>query len=204
MRERKKLRTREVLIRVSTDLVAEHGFDGVSVDQIAAAADISTRTFFNYFRTKEDAVVGWAPDELARVVDTIGEIPTGVSAFDALTRALRDQLHRRRPNGDEVLKRMRVIAGDPRLLANQAGRFSELEHELVAALIARRGAGEGDGLREHVMVASVLATTRATLLAWGENGGRTPLEQYLDAALSELRNGFGDTADTDGSAAERS
>ena len=43
MRERKKLRTREVLIRVSTDLVAEHGFDGVSVDQIAAAADISTR-----------------------------------------------------------------------------------------------------------------------------------------------------------------
>src|SRR4051812_48235481 len=61
LRERKKRATRLALHRAALELVGTHGLDGVSIEQIAARADVSTRTFFNYFSTKEDAVIGTVP-----------------------------------------------------------------------------------------------------------------------------------------------
>lgn len=75
LRYRKKLKARLAVERAALELVIEHGFDGVTVEDICARAEISKKTFFNYFSSKASAVMGWMdafPDE-ARIVEILEE-----------------------------------------------------------------------------------------------------------------------------------
>src|SRR3954470_18351551 len=84
LRERKKSATRSALHEAALRLVAERGLDGVSVDDIAARADVSPRTFFNYFATKDDAMLGLDPAELRRTAQALAERPADEPAVEAL------------------------------------------------------------------------------------------------------------------------
>jgi AcrR family transcriptional regulator len=90
LRERKRNRTRKALINAAVDLFERHGYDGATVADIAAAADIGTRTFFSYFGSKEELLF---PDSDARVRAAVAAIagrkPEDRPA-DVLLRALRD------------------------------------------------------------------------------------------------------------------
>src|SRR5215211_4628627 len=91
LRERKKLATRLALHEAALRLVAERGLDRVSVDDIATAADASPRTFFNYFATKDDAVIGIDPTEPARLAAACAARPAHESAVEALRAVEREQ-----------------------------------------------------------------------------------------------------------------
>ena len=71
LRERKKLATRRSLRRHALDLVAQRGFMHVTVEDIAEAADVSPRTFFNYFPSKEAALFGADPERIARMRERV-------------------------------------------------------------------------------------------------------------------------------------
>jgi AcrR family transcriptional regulator len=90
LRERKRNRTRQALITAATDLFERRGYDGTTVADIAAAADIGTRTFFSYFASKEELLF---PDSDARIqaaVTAIENRQPGDRPADVLLRALRD------------------------------------------------------------------------------------------------------------------
>jgi AcrR family transcriptional regulator len=90
LRERKRDRTRAALIDAAVDLFERNGYDGTTVADIAAAADIGTRTFFSYFASKEELLF---PESDARVAATISAIANrkpGDRPADVLLRALRD------------------------------------------------------------------------------------------------------------------
>src|SRR5215475_8965406 len=77
LRERKKLATRRSLRRAALDLVAERGFAHVTIEDIAEAADVSPRTFFNYFPSKEAALFGTDPDRAAALRDRVTRLSPG-------------------------------------------------------------------------------------------------------------------------------
>jgi AcrR family transcriptional regulator len=87
LRERKKLRTRTTLIEAAAELCVEQGFDKTTVEQIAAAADVSPRTFSRYFPTKESVVTAMTGDMDAYLATALTDQPTDIDEYEALLRA---------------------------------------------------------------------------------------------------------------------
>src|SRR5580693_2832809 len=83
-RDRKKHATRQALRKAALELVAERGFAHVTVEDIAQAADVATRTFFNYFPSKESAVIGADPDRAAQMRVNLIARPSDESPIAAL------------------------------------------------------------------------------------------------------------------------
>jgi AcrR family transcriptional regulator len=212
LRERKKRATRVALRRAAVELVAERGSSDVTIEEIAAAADVSTRTFFNYFASKEDAVVGWDPERLDELVAALAEQNNELSAFDALREVLLEALGKPEADSDELLKRLAVLRSDPRLFANHAAHWAETERGLAEAVARRRRpdavaktdtdtaadtagspAASAVATRDRyaaLLVAAAMSTCRVAMLSWCEDGGREPLHDVLAAHLLCLSEGL--------------
>jgi AcrR family transcriptional regulator len=87
LRERKKLRTRSNLIGVAAELCARQGYDNTTVEQIAAAADVSPRTFSRYFPTKESVVLAVVGEVAESVAIELAAQPSDITEYEALLRA---------------------------------------------------------------------------------------------------------------------
>ena len=97
LRERKKARTREALHDAAMDLFSREGFDGTTVEEIADACEVSPRTFFRYFPTKEDVLFGDSEQRSTALIETLAAQPLDLAPLDAIHAAMRDiaHLHRR-------------------------------------------------------------------------------------------------------------
>lgn len=164
LRETKKLATRKELTRAARELVLEHGFDTMTVEMIAAAAQVSIRTFFNYFDSKETAVLG-APSEFG-TPESRSEFLAGRPTGDLLT----DLLHViSRSDGNDIPERaelhmlQRIMDAEPRLMATQLGRFVEWESAAATLLIERMQADEAIG-DDPVGQARMIAAIAFTIL----------------------------------------
>ena len=88
LRERKRQQTRERLTRMAMALFRERGFEATTLDDIAAAADISRRSFFHYFASKEDVVFAWQEEITAALVDAVAARPAAESMLTAAENAI--------------------------------------------------------------------------------------------------------------------
>src|SRR5204862_4209327 len=82
LRERKKRQTRETIAHAAMALFAEHGFDAVTVADVARAADVSDKTVFNYFAAKEDLVLHGGEERRAALIEAIRSRPAGTSMVE--------------------------------------------------------------------------------------------------------------------------
>jgi AcrR family transcriptional regulator len=90
LRDRKKARTRQAIIDAATELFATRGYEETTVADIAAAADIGTRTFFSYFASKEEVLFPQSDARVQAAVDAIATREPGDGPADVLLRALRE------------------------------------------------------------------------------------------------------------------
>ena len=104
-REQKRARLRLDLMRAAVDLMKEHGFDGTTVEQIAARAGTSPATFFRYFRTKEDVLFGDTPDRLEALRQTLAAADRSRSPVLVIEQAMAEQLMNFANFDDESLER---------------------------------------------------------------------------------------------------
>jgi AcrR family transcriptional regulator len=90
LRERKRARTRRALVEAAVDLFERHGYERTTIADIAAAADIGTRTFFSYFATKEELLFPESDDRIRAAVDAIAHRRPEDGPVDVLLRGLDD------------------------------------------------------------------------------------------------------------------
>ncbi len=197
LRERKKLATRRSLRRHALDLVAQRGFANVTVEDIAEAADVSPRTFFNYFPSKEAVLFGADPDRAASLRDRLVREAPGASALDALriviaedAQAVADEL--RELGGDPVdwLRRMKEARADPHLRAAHAAQMALVERAATEGLAERLGADPDQDPYPALLAASGASVFRASISFWAGSGGAVPLTQLIDLAFGALADGL--------------
>ena len=132
LRDRKKRQTRAALSAAALRLVAERGLDQVTVEEISEAADVSARTFFNYFPSKDEALLGDQPADREVLAARIVAAPPAMSAFDALRRAFDEVVEAIEADREVWLLRLRVIAANPSLLPRLISGNAETEQVIVA------------------------------------------------------------------------
>ncbi len=191
-RERKKLATRDALQRAAMDLVEERGLSCVTVEDITERADVAPRTFFNYFSTKEDAVIGREPDYVESLVEALRACPADEPVFDSLRRVMTDRFVAREEDPVDLLRRIRVVQSAPQLLSRMAAQFEQLEQGLIAEVAARSGHDPLRDLDSAVLVSASLAGCRAALMHWCNQGGRHSIERSLDEMFTRLAAGLAD------------
>ncbi len=115
LRERKKERTRQDLMRSALRLFADRGFDQVTVEELAAECDVSPRTFFRYFASKEDVLFAQGDRSLVRLLDTLRGQPAEVPALEALRQAVRTLAEDYEEDKEAVILRHRIMSATPAL-----------------------------------------------------------------------------------------
>ncbi len=197
LRERKKHRTREAIIDSALDLFERQGYDSTTVEEIAAAAEISPRTFFRYFESKLDVVTATKREEVPFDVLLAGR-PAHEPLLEATRHLVRDVFAELLADDGSVLARQyRLVMSSPELQMMTLEHFHRHNDELTVAYAARLGVDTDDFLPQ-AMAAAVTGVLRATIGVWVESGGGVAdLFELTDRAFAVLANGFepGPTAD---------
>ncbi|MEU4427448.1 TetR family transcriptional regulator [Actinoplanes sp. NPDC024001] len=188
-RDLKKQRTRGALTVAALRLVDERGLDQVTVDEIAEAAGVSPRTFFNYFATKCEALVGdlFVDDSAGR--ERFLAVERSVPTLDALLIALTPTFDAIQAERDFWLLRLRVLGDNPSLLTDLLGRSAATEQTLAAAIAERLGIAADSAYALHT-AAAVEAAIRVALMRWAAGDGTRPLSAFLHEAFTLLTTGL--------------
>lgn len=190
-RERKKRATRAALSEAALRLSVERGVDNVTVEQIADEADVSLRTFFNYFSSKEEAVVAGDVTTAASLVAAYRERPAEEPVVDALRVALRDVIRKHYADRERAAQ-LRAIRSTPSLLPHHLAAFVDQERELASA-VAERAGSDVDDLYPALVAATVMAVLRVAVHRWMtdvETGDWSVLADLVDRALAQLAAGL--------------
>ena len=197
LRERKKLATRLAIRRTALDLIAERGFSRVTVEDIAAAADVSPRTFFNYFPSKEAVLFGADAGRAEELRFRLVHDLPGRSALDVLRVVLADRVRGIAAEvaglgGDPArwARQMKAAHADPQLRAAQAAHMAQVEASFASALAERLGTDPERDPFPMMLASAAAGVLRATLSFWAGIGGSVPIDQLTDAAYQAMADGF--------------
>lgn len=191
LRERKKAQTRRAIQEHALRLFLSKGYEATTVEEIAAAANVSPMTFFRYFPRKEDVVMD---DEYDPVIyAAIAGRTADESPLDAIRRGLADTLPRvYAADRDALLARTRLLLSAPALRARLWEQQAATELLIARALAAQAGHREA-GLETRVIAAACLAAVTTAVVLWAENDGAEDLPGLVDRALAVLGTRLGRT-----------
>ena len=195
LRERKKQRTRATLIDAAVELCERQGFDRTTVDQIAAIADVSPRTFSRYFATKDAIALALVDEVLDRTAVELIHQPRGMNHFEALLRAYLAMAESAKaaPAGELSAERImcivRIVLSSPTL------RQASLEYRansVDAELANRMGAAVND--RSPRLVSAVWGSILMTALTDLADQDREWSQRSIDDLIDRLGVSFAEFA----------
>ncbi|MGK5638406.1 TetR/AcrR family transcriptional regulator [Streptomyces sp. URMC 126] len=187
LRERKKQATRTALGLAALRLAAERGWEAVRVEDIAAEAGVSARTFNNYFSSKEEAVMASGTERAERVREALAARPPEEPLWDALTHAFATALEELSAVDPGTILRARLALTHSQLAAEQV-RFEAGMAATLATEIARRTGTDPERDLYPLLAATIaFTTTRLTFEHWVRTGSRTPVAEAVRRELERVR-----------------
>ena len=186
LRERKKQKTREAIQREAMRLFQENGYEETTIEQIAAAVEISPSTFFNYFPSKEDVVLydAYDPMIVTMLATRPSDEPLGQAIRSVLT-AIGTAMEKDR---DVVYARSRLVVEVPDLRARGWEEMEKAQAFLATMVAARTGRDPEDFEIRVVMMSLVAAMMEATR-EWVRNDGKEDLSGLLSRAFDLVDGG---------------
>ena len=192
LREQKKRLARDTLAKAALELFSEKGFERTTVDEIAARAGISRRSFFRYFTSKEEAAFPKQNERLAQFRELLQHHDVqrhGVGAVREACVAIGRHYVAERP---ERLARQQLVDSSTALRTFEQAADVEMENILVEEL-SRLGAAGNEAeraRRARIFAASVLGLVRVVLREWFDSDGSLDLEEIGRTAFGWLEHGF--------------
>ncbi len=198
LRERKKARTREALIDAAQRLFAKQGYAATTVDDIAAEAEVSRRTFFRYFTNKESVVFPDNAERLAHFQALLGAAAPGEAPFECVRRACLTIASDLMAGADAYAEQQRLVTTSHTLMAHELETDREWEAAIAVALLCGNTAKHepADPRHEHrarILAGAVMGAIRATLKHWREGECKANLIELGSAALDLLEGGVART-----------
>ncbi|WP_331725836.1 TetR/AcrR family transcriptional regulator (plasmid) [Streptomyces xanthophaeus] len=194
LRERKKMRTRHAIREAARLLIDERGYDSTTVEQIAAAAEVSPSTVFRYFPSKEHIVL---TDDYAQVsMAFLRERPADELPLAALRAVVTEMVHRLAELFSEEYQWRRELVRQVPAIRALVGEAQDRWVESVSEVLAERAGLPADNLEIRVLVGAVLGAFHQVL--WGDHSEDTDLVQMIERALGVLEHpgAVGRPADT--------
>lgn len=190
LRERKKLQTRAAIVDAALELFERKGFEATTVEDIAAAADVSPRTFFRYFESKQDVVLAKTNEKRDGLSTLLAARPPEEPPLEALRRTIVGVISEMLSSDDGALREMKVMMGTPELRNLALDHFHEHQDELAVALAGRMGVPP-DSFSPGLLAGVVSTSLWATVNRWvAEGADPARMVPMIDEVFDLLASGF--------------
>lgn len=193
LRERKKAATREALQVAALRLALRDGLDALTVEAIADACDVSPRTFFNYFGSKEEALLPSDPSRRDALTQTLIDRPASESSLRALQAVISQLAADLGDRREETQQRMQLVRENPGLLPRHLANFASFERALVLGVATRTGQDPDHDLFPSLAATTAIGVLRTSVQVWRTQGASgAPLATLVDRAFDALAAGLPD------------
>jgi AcrR family transcriptional regulator len=188
LRERKKDQTREALAQAAFALFQDKGYEATTVAEIARAANVSRRTFFRYYATKDALLFVEDSENLEHFRVLLGAAESGDDDLAHIRRACLALAEGYMRDRDQILARARIIESSPVLGKQERQQDLSWERAIAESLLStgHGGPNSNPSVRERrarMLAGAVFGAVRATMAAWQEAGGRGDLPRMISEAL---------------------
>jgi len=167
----------------------EQGFEAVTAESVAAAADVSAATFRNYFASREEAIIEGAVHRMLSLPEALRARPSDEPIWDAVTHVVPEALAEIVGERDHMVVLWRITRQKSALLGQHLAVFDRLQRQLAEAIADRTGTDVDRDLAPRLLAAAVAAAMRTAVEVWATESGPN-LPELVKNCLTQMRAGI--------------
>lgn len=189
LRQRKKLKTQKMLEQVAEKLFLARGYDETTVDDIADYAEVSRRTVFRYYQSKDDIVFSLAGISSEWLGELVRTQPSDLSDWNCVCEAIHTLIRRFEENGDRSYRLFLLIEGSPSLRSRSIAVADEWAQAMGEALVTRHlRPSKSVRLRCALLARIVVQVFRTSMQAWAAQENARPLGRQFEETVVAARD----------------